>query len=51
MPGKKWRSIKNPRAYEALRREGYSKEKAARISNAGVTRQHKRGRSKRGKWK
>lgn len=33
-PGKKYRSIQNPRAYRALRREGYSKEAAARISNA-----------------
>lgn len=31
-------SIKNPRMYEALRRQGMSKEKAARISNAGRTR-------------
>lgn len=27
-------SILNPAVYEALRRKGYSKEKAARISNA-----------------
>lgn len=27
-------SIKKPRVYEALRRKGYSKGKAARISNA-----------------
>jgi len=27
-------SIKNPRTYEALKREGMSKERAARISNA-----------------
>lgn len=33
-PGDKYRSIKNPRVYEALRRRGYSKERAARISNA-----------------
>lgn len=30
MPGK---SIKCPRVYKALRRKGYSKTKAARISN------------------
>ena len=30
-------SIKNPRVYEALRRNGYSKEAAARISNAMVS--------------
>jgi hypothetical protein len=28
-------SVKDDRQYEALRREGMSKEKAARISNAG----------------
>ena len=34
MPGKKYRSLKNPRQYEALRDKGMSKEKAARISNS-----------------
>lgn len=34
MPGKKYRSIKKPKVYEALRRKGHSKQKAARISNA-----------------
>lgn len=34
MPGKKYASIKRPKVYEALRREGASKAKAARISNA-----------------
>lgn len=34
MPGGKYRSIQNPRMYRALRRRGYSKEQAARISNA-----------------
>jgi hypothetical protein len=36
MPGSKTLgpSIKNPKAYEALRKEGMSKEKAAKISNA-----------------
>jgi hypothetical protein len=34
MPGRKFRSIKRPRVYEALRREGMSKTKAAKISNA-----------------
>lgn len=33
-PGKKYASIKNPRVYEALRRQGMSKQRAARISNA-----------------
>lgn len=34
MPGKAWASLRRPRVYEALRRKGYSKAKAARISNA-----------------
>lgn len=33
-PGDKYRSIQHPRVYRALRRRGYSKESAARISNA-----------------
>jgi hypothetical protein len=32
-PGNKYRSIQNPRQYRALRRRGYSKAEAARISN------------------
>lgn len=38
-------SIKNPRQYEAMRDEGMSKEKAARISNAGVGAARRGGRS------
>lgn len=34
MPGKKMRSIKRPKTYEALRDKGMSKERAAKISNA-----------------
>lgn len=34
MPGKKYASIQNPKQYEALKRAGYSKQSAARISNA-----------------
>jgi hypothetical protein len=34
MPGKKYASIKHPKVYEALREEGMSKTKAAKISNA-----------------
>lgn len=33
-PGKKYASIKKPKVYEALKKKGYSKGKAARISNA-----------------
>ena len=34
MPGKKMNSIKNKRQYEALRKKGMSKTKAAKISNS-----------------
>jgi hypothetical protein len=34
MPGRKYRSIKRPKVYEALRRKGMTKSRAARISNA-----------------
>jgi transcriptional regulator len=30
-------SIKRPKVYEALREQGYTKKKAAKISNAGTT--------------
>lgn len=45
MPGKKYASIRRPRVYAALKRKGYSKSKAARISNA----QARRGRSRKGR--
>jgi hypothetical protein len=38
-------SIKHPRQYEAMRDEGMSKPKAARISNAGRSAARKGGRS------
>jgi hypothetical protein len=34
MPGKKYRSIKKPKMYEGLRKKGFSKSSAAKISNA-----------------
>ncbi len=37
MPGKKYRSIRKPKQYEALRRKGLPKTTAARITNAGKT--------------
>lgn len=37
MPNKNMKSIKRPKAYEALKDQGYSKSKAAAISNAGST--------------
>jgi len=50
MPGHSHgKSIKNPRVYEALKRKGYSKTKAARISNAQVRgkRKIKKGKARR----
>jgi len=41
MPGKTNPSLKDPELYEALREDGASKQKAARISNAAA----KKGRS------
>lgn len=45
MPGGKdpGPSILNPRQYEALRDKGYSKEKAAKISNADASKDKKKG--------
>ena len=34
MPGAKYRSIKRPKEYEALKKKGMSKSQAAAISNA-----------------
>ena len=34
MPGAKYRSIRRPKVYEALRGKGMSKERAAKIANA-----------------
>jgi hypothetical protein len=48
MPGEKYASIKRPRVYEALKRKGYSKTKAAKISNAmGTGRKRKTTKSPR----
>jgi hypothetical protein len=44
-PGDKYRSIKNPRVYESLRREGHDKASAARISNAQAKRRVVRRKS------
>lgn len=41
MPGRRDNALKDPELYEELRKDGASKEKAARISNAAV----KEGRS------
>lgn len=35
LPGKKMRSIKNKKQYEALRKKGMPKSKAAAIANSG----------------
>lgn len=42
MPGKKNKSLKNPKQYEALRDKGMSKEKAARISNASAKKKRRK---------
>lgn len=34
MPGKKYASIQNPAQYRALKRQGFSKTAAAKITNA-----------------
>jgi len=49
MPGKKYASIKRPRVYEALKRKGFSKTSAARISNAqaGKAKGRKKGKRKK----
>lgn len=44
-PGEKYRSLKRPDIYEALRREGMSKERAARISNAQARKRRARTKS------
>lgn len=36
MPGKKYASLQNPKQYEALKEKGFSKESAAKISNAAT---------------
>jgi hypothetical protein len=41
-------SIKNPATYEALKRAGMSKKRAAKISNAALKKGHKKGRHRSG---
>lgn len=51
MPGKKYKSIKWPKMYEDLKKEkGYSKSKAAAISNAAA-KMRKGKKGKKGKRK
>ena len=38
MPGSRTNSLKDPELYEELRKDGNSKQKAARISNAAAAR-------------
>ena len=48
MPGKKYASIKKPSMYEGLKRHGFSKSSAARISNWWASHPHgRRGRRRR----
>ena len=49
--GKHGKSIKNNDTYEALRRKGMSKSKAARISNGVLLRGVRKGRHGRSKIK
>lgn len=42
-------SIKNPATYEAIRRDGASKSKAAAISNAALNKGHAKGRHRKKK--
>lgn len=42
MPGKAYASLKHPKQYEALRRAGYSKQSAAKISNSTSKTPHKK---------
>lgn len=42
-------SIKNPKTYEALKREGYDKSSAAAISNAALNKGHKKGKHRKKK--
>jgi hypothetical protein len=51
MPGKKSKTIKNPKTYAALRDEGLSKSRAAAISNAQAKKSKKKGSGKKGKKK
>ena len=44
MPGKKYASIRRPKVYEALIRDGMSKERAAKIANSPQSKRSKRKR-------
>jgi hypothetical protein len=44
MPGKKMKSIKKPAMYEALKDKGFSKERAAKISNAAARKKRRRAK-------
>jgi len=45
MPGPQ---VKNWKQYEALRKEGYSKTSAAKITNAAASKRKPKGKTKRG---
>jgi hypothetical protein len=46
MPGKKYASIRRPKVYERLRDKGYSKTKAAKISNSKAGGKKRKGKRK-----
>jgi len=49
MPGGKSAgpSVKNPDTYEALKRQGFGKESAAKISNAALAKGFKKGKHRK----
>jgi hypothetical protein len=47
IPGKKYASIKKPAMYEGLKEKGYSKERAAKISNAAAKKSKRRHQTKK----
>ena len=44
MPGRKHGNVKSPKKYEALRRKGMSKKRAAKITNSGKSGARKGGK-------
>jgi hypothetical protein len=48
MPGKKYRSIKRPKQYEGLKRRGFSKSRAAALSNAQAKKAKRKAAARKG---
>jgi hypothetical protein len=51
MPGKRGGNVKNRKQYEALKRKGMSKTRAAKITNAGKAGSRKGGKKSGGRKK